>query len=547
MDEAKVLGAANDAIDAAKKLNEQAGAAVATNNQIITALGGTASWEKNLHDLREAAVALKEGRSSVPKEVLIEAIAGVNAEMEADRKARGMMVGDRPVSDAVAKACDVWNKDFDYKSFLFATRQADPKLIKQADLLNTAMGAQAKSELHSAFQHAYMRLAIADAIATANAKNKKQTYRGPREDFPQLMAVCDYTRAALYADIVGKAAVDPNDVADTADWLPTVFSPDFRSLLYLELRVESLFNMVPFSGNATTVRMPLNITNSVGHRVPQSGTGAMGTTFALSNPMALSDPIQMGTQILDGKKDFTFDMHRGRTLWQGILDEDSGVPFLSIAEQNIVLEIARASETAIINGQKSGEIDTGSGGVAALTHDPRNSWDGLRKHVRLQTGSTFAAANAALTVTMLMQSGPILGGKYMVNAAQGAIILAPNNFFQIITDTAVWTAEKYGPQATVFNGSLASVGGKPIIISEFVPVNLNASGIFDNVTTDRTVALIVHRPSFMGIERRGIQVGVDYWRATDVYDAVGMRRLDWGKIWGNSEKCVTEITNLKTT
>lgn len=529
MDESKVLTAANDAIDAAKKVSEQAAAAVATNDEIITAFGGKDHWKAGLKQIVEAA---KNGGN---REMLIEAIKAVNDEQEADRKTRGIMVGGRIASEEVAKVTDTWDKHFDYATFALQTRKVDVQNIRQVDLMNMAMQVAPKNDLQKGFQHAYMDLMIADAYKKARKGNH---YRGHREELPKMMAICDYYRAHVNADILQKATVDPNDVADTANWVPTVFAPDFRELLWLEMRVEALFEILTYTGPGSVWSMPLDLTDYVGDLVPNTTS----TTYALSNPFAASDPVQLGTILNDGKKDFTFQKHRGRAIFSGELDEDSIISVLERARTQILRAIAKASETAIINGQKSGAIDTAPG-----TFDARMSWDGLRKNIALQTGSTVAGANGPLTVTQLMQTVPALMGKYGVNPADGAIILPPVCLFQIITDTAVWTAEKYGPNATVLTGSLATVGGKPIVVSEFVSLGLNASGVIDGVTTDRTTALVVNRRQFLGVEKRAIEIGADYYRASDVTDVVGMRRLDFGKLMGNSEKVVASVVNVRST
>jgi hypothetical protein len=526
--------AAQEATADAKAVTERAGVAVTKIDKIETALGG-AEWEKNLHDVVQLARDHKDGKTSTSKEQIVALIKGVNDQMHADMRARGVMVGGQSVSERGSKVFDSWTKEFDHASFLFQTRAFDPTKMSQKDVFTMAMQSAPRNELQKGYQHATMDLMIADAIG----KNAQRgNYRGFRETFPKLTAVYDYFRLALWSEITQKAALDPNDVADTGLWVPTVFAPDFRELLWLELRVEALFDFVTYSGPGNVWRMPLDLTDYVGDLVPDT----LSMTYALANPFSANDPIQLGKQLNDGKKDFTFQKHRGRVIFTGELDEDSVISILGRARAQVLRAIAKASETAIINGQKSGAIDTAPG-----TYDAQNSWDGLRKAISAQGSSAVAGANGALTVTQLMQSVPALMGKYGVNPADGAIILPPVCLYQIITDSSVWTAEKYGPQATIFQGSLAAVGGKPIVVSEFVSTGLNASGVVDGITTDRTEAIVVNRRQFLGVEKRSIDIGADYYRASDVTDVVGMRRLDFGKLMGNSEKVVAAVVNVRST
>ncbi len=555
MSESAVIKTATDAIEAAqavgneaKEAVKKAEAAVAkaeSLNEAMVGVVGNQEWQANLKQFVDAA---KGGMMTVEKgkEILRE----IWRESELDRKEKGLMVGGKSASEQTNKVCAIDDGNFDYKSFMFQTGQIDPTAVAKKELLEVAMAAQPRNDAHKEFQRAHELLAVANAIGMVQAKRRKEEYQGVRTVAPQLAKVCDYHRAHMLAQMQGKAALDPNDTVDTGNWMPVGFSPRMKTLLFLELQVAALFNWMPYSGKSGSVDVPINKTNSIAHLVPKvvgGGANVMGSTYALSTPFATTDPIQLGTQILDDKATFNFQMFRGRTMWQGILDEDSPIGYLQLAEDNIYLEIARAIEDTILNGQQAAEIDTGGGGVAALFYDNRNAWDGLRKHVRVQTGSTFGAANAALTATMLMQSGPILGGKYMANPQQSAVILPVVSLFHIILDSAVLTAEKFNNLATIFSGALAAVGGRPIVLSERLAVNLNASGIYDAVTTDRTSALIVNRGCFEGMEHRTINVGVDYWRATDQNDAVGMWRGDFRKTLPSTEKAVVEITNLKTT
>ena len=67
----------------------------------------------------------------------------------------------------------------------------------------------------------------------------------------------------------------------------------------------------------------------------------------------------------------------------------------------------------------------------------------------------------------------------------------------------------YGPSATILSGQLASVMGMPIIPSRFVTADLNASGVYDNVTKTQTGFLIFNRNSYIQYLRRGILVESD--------------------------------------
>jgi len=291
MEDTQVLTAANNAIGAAEKVSEKAdkvlAKAEASSAKIDAAFGP--NWEKEWADVVQLAKDHKDGKVSTPKETIIGLIKHVNDEMHADLKERGLMFGGKHASSEVEKITDTWDRKFDYQSFMFQTRKVEVASMKQSDVLDIAMQSLPRNELQRQFQHAYMDLMIADAIGRAKGGVNYQR-RGFRETFPKLTAICDYYRSHMWADITQKAALDPNDVADTALWVPTVFAPDFRELLWLETRCESMFDMITYPGPGNVWRMPLDLTDYVGDYVPDT----LAMTYALSNPFSANDPIQLG-------------------------------------------------------------------------------------------------------------------------------------------------------------------------------------------------------------------------------------------------------------
>jgi hypothetical protein len=77
-----------------------------------------------------------------------------------------------------------------------------------------------------------------------------------------------------------------------------------------------------------------------------------------------------------------------------------------------------------------------------------------------------------------------------------------------LADPSVITMEKYGPNATIVTGELAKVDGSPIIVSEYVRADLNATGVFDNVTLTRTELITLYLRGFLLGNRRQVTVQV---------------------------------------
>jgi hypothetical protein len=114
---------------------------------------------------------------------------------------------------------------------------------------------------------------------------------------------------------------------------------------------------------------------------------------------------------------------------------------------------------------------------------------------------------AKLTVAHLRANRKKMG-KYGIDPQKVAHVISMAGLIGLLDDTSVLTLEKYGPQATIFNGELAKVDGSPIIVSPAVRDDLNASGVYDGTTTTETVAISVYRPGFLRGSRRGVTVQV---------------------------------------
>ena len=80
------------------------------------------------------------------------------------------------------------------------------------------------------------------------------------------------------------------------------------------------------------------------------------------------------------------------------------------------------------------------------------------------------------------------------------------NFLEL---SEVVTLEKFGPQATVLTGQLASLAGIPIVMSRFMGADMNQNGLYDNVTKDKTGFVIFNPDSYSQYVRRQITIESD--------------------------------------
>jgi hypothetical protein len=190
------------------------------------------------------------------------------------------------------------------------------------------------------------------------------------------------------------------------------------------------------------------------------------------------------------------------------LTEDSAPAVYQLGTREVVESQRRAVETAIINGDDDGthiDSDTQTG-AADLAE---KAWKGLRRQALANTanGGTTDFGNSAVTEALLrtLRSRMKTAG---VNPSDLIFIVDPIVYQQMIGLPNVSTIEKYGDKATVVTGELGRYQGIPIVTSDFMRSNLNATGVYDGVTVNRTALLLVNTRRWWVGMRRPIVVKV---------------------------------------
>jgi len=213
------------------------------------------------------------------------------------------------------------------------------------------------------------------------------------------------------------------------------------------------------------------------------------------------------------------------------ITEDSIIPVVPFLKDSMARSMAYAQETAVINGQKSGTIDTGN---APGSTDVRAAWDGYRYKVQAAakvdcsgwtTGGTYAQGAAYLRQMRAKM------GKYGVDPNNLAYITSISGYHQMLGIAEVLRLNEYGPNATILSGELGKFDNIPIIVSEYVGESMNAVGVYDGVTTSKTVILLVHTPSFIFGDRRAITVKTWDQPQDDSHLLVCHQRLDFVSVY----------------
>lgn len=283
------------------------------------------------------------------------------------------------------------------------------------------------------------------------------------------------------------------DTTEDSAWVPTGYSARLFDKIRLELKVAKLHEEIVMPTNI--YKPPVVTSDATGYLVSENTDNDADLTAG--NRVPASQP---------GTSNFTLTAKKiaGRVIFSEEMTEDSIIPVLPMVTNNVTIAIATAVENAIINGDTSG---THQDSDVTSANDARKAWDGYRKlaisgaKVSLATfdGDTLSSVRAAM-------------GKYGIDPNKLALVVSLSAYFRLLNlkdnqnNPLVTTLDKYGASATILSGELGKVYGVPIIVSEYVRENLNATGVYDGTTTTKTEVLLVYRPGIILGDRRMLKV-----------------------------------------
>lgn len=305
-------------------------------------------------------------------------------------------------------------------------------------------------------------------------------------------------------------ALDVDTSAEGTEWVPTGIGASLHEKVRAAGKIAPLFARIDLPTNPW--KWPLE--------------GADATAYRVAEPTADNESAMSAST--PGTKAATFDaeIFGARILFSRSLEADSAVAILPYVQRKLVQAFVDAEEKAILDGDADGthmDVDANAAGAT----DVRWAWDGLRKKAIAQTVATATTCSAAnlLTVRAAM-------GKWGVNPTDLAFIIGVSNYHDLISDANLLTVDKMGPQATILNGMVGTVGGTPVIVSEHVREAINASGVADGITSTKTYMLCVNRNEWAMGQRMALDVEVDdsIYRETYQRVAIAFQREDFQSI-----------------
>lgn len=280
-------------------------------------------------------------------------------------------------------------------------------------------------------------------------------------------------------------AMDVDTSAEGIEWVPTGIGASVHEKVRAFGKIAPLFDRIQIPTNPW--KWPIDGADLVAYRVAEP----------------TSDTATKVTASTAGTAGVTFDaeIFGVRTLWSKSLDVDSAIAIAPRMETKIAYAFAAGEEMAILDGDTDGTHQDAD--VGSSTTDARTAWDGLRKKAIAETVVT--ATSTTVANLLALRKGM---GKWAADPSQCAYIVGVSAMHGLLADTTLLTVDKMGDKATILNGQIGSISGSPVIVSEFVRENLNASGVQDGITTSKTYNLCVRRSEWAIGQRMAIDVKV---------------------------------------
>jgi len=322
-----------------------------------------------------------------------------------------------------------------------------------------------------------------------------------------------------------------DSVSNTADNLiPDVTLPRLEMELRAARRVEALFQTVA-SPNSGTITLPFL---STGLRLYKAGAPAG------------DDPAQYtASTVVTAARTHTIKKTAVRAQLDEDALEDTIIASMPMMRAEIVSAIADGWEDIIINGDTGTHQDTSLG-----SWDPRSRWGssglgGTGDHRRVDIGlraRAFDVSNTNDGSGSKTAAGALaaLGSLDSPHAfGRTVFIVSPEYLVEnMLGFDEVETVDKLGPTATIVTGQLASLYGRPVVMTEFLTNDLKDTGLFTDTDGTTTGYLVVNTDRFLMGSRRATSVELAKDITRGIFNLVATRRATFFSFDSSSKKNV---------
>jgi len=321
-------------------------------------------------------------------------------------------------------------------------------------------------------------------------------------------------------------------------WVPDIVLPVMERELQAERRVEALFNTYQMAGKE--------------ERLPFLSLGL--TPYIRSVPTTDDPTIFTRSSMTAAQRSITAHSFAVSSQLDEDGTEDSVINAMETVRQEAVSAMVDGFEDAIINsdatashqdlstaGTREWNIRSRWGGTTGGAADHRRTFTGLR--ARSTDVSSTTDQNAAQTFAGFMTARAKLDSPHGVAGSLICIVSPEYLTAKMMEFTQVVTVEKYGPQAVVLTGQLASLGGIPVVMSEFVGADLAATGLYTG-SGATTGMLILNRDRFRVGSLKGATVELDKDITRGCINVVSTMRKTFYTVDSSTKKNVHWSFNL---
>ncbi len=238
--------------------------------------------------------------------------------------------------------------------------------------------------------------------------------------------------------------------------------------------------------------------------VPYKGGGATG-----DNPAALAK-ASVGTDKLTLTANPMYTM----VLIHEDAASDSIVAAFPFIREAISRSLAMGLRLCILNGDTAAthqddlpnwNLRGYFGAVDAGSIDYRRTFMGLRA---IALDDSNGVNRSTHSLSTLFSDINAVGGPRSVPGDM-PIITSPEGYLSnFVGLSGVVSANDYGSRAPIAAGEVGSIAGHPIIMTDAMPADLSAAGVYDNVTKTKTAYTVLNRRMFRRIVRAGATVSL---------------------------------------
>jgi len=360
-------------------------------------------------------------------------------------------------------------------------------------------------------------LYITDVLMAANSTEYAEIGESRTKRLKTLKGWKAYDRLVQEFKAAAGTALDTQTSEQGLEWIPTMFSSQLHELVQVKLVVASLFDNIPMPG--PTYVSPVAGADMIAYKMAEAleetGTAKVTSRTFITKKMTLSAK-KLGARILTSTE----------------FVEDSLVPVIPRIIAQIAKALARGIDDAWINGDVTA---THMHADVTGSDDRRKLWKGLLKTALAGPAQCVKDVGAA-DISIRDHLMAVRKGmkQYGLPGAGAVHITGFSSLVELLLakddngNNVLLTIDKYGPGAVIRTGEVGSVAGVPVILSEFIREDLDATGVNTAPTDNRTIILTPNTESFVGGTRRAATITRlnEVYAETDQIAFVGTWRGD---------------------